>query len=123
MIVPHSTIDRTPSDLCHQPDLRHQLPTLGLSPATLRRSQPSFFDRRMQPALRKAIFAKAIVYLGPDTDYLPRRQRIPEGGKSSRRLRLYWRSVEKEIRHRDRPHHRRPKHFNKRISVLRSNKS
>ena len=71
-----------------------------------------------QSFLRKAILAKAVVYFGPETDYLPKRKRVPERGKSSRRLRLYWRSVDKELTHSNRPYQARSKHFNKRISVL-----
>ncbi len=112
MIAPHSRLDRPTASptVCRQST--QKLPVRSLHHSIRRAFQV--------PQVRKAILAKAIAYFGPETDYLPRRQRVSDGGKSSRRLRLYWRSVDKEITRNDRPHHRRPKHFNKRISVLQS---
>ena len=46
------------------------------------------------------------------------RKRGKEGSKAGRRMRLYWRTVEKE--NRDRPRRKRPKHFRKRVSVVTS---
>lgn len=46
-------------------------------------------------------------------------KRGQENGKACRRLRLYWRIVEKE--NRDRPRRKRPKHFIKRMSVVITN--
>ena len=46
-------------------------------------------------------------------------KRGQDSGKAYRRLRLYWRIVEKE--NRDRPYRTRPKHFRKRVSVVISN--
>ncbi len=46
-------------------------------------------------------------------------KRGQDSGKACRRLRLYWRIVEKE--NRDRPYRKRPKHFRKRVSVVISN--
>lgn len=112
MIAPHLTIARPTASAVHQPT--QKLPVIHRS---LHHSIRRAFRL---PQVRKSILAKAIAYFGPETDYLPRRQRVPEGGKSSRRLRLYWRSVDKEIKGNDRPHHKRPKHFRKRISVLQS---
>jgi hypothetical protein len=114
MIAPHSTLCRPIAFPAVYRQSAQKRPVLH-------RSFYHSIRRAFQvPQVRKAILAKAIAYFGPETDYLPRRQRVPEGGKSSRRLRLYWRSVDKEITRNDRPHHRRPKHFNKRISVLQS---
>ncbi len=111
MIAPHSTIERPIASVARQSDK---------APAVHRSLYHAIHRAFRLPQVRKAILAKAIAYFGPETDYLPRRQRVPEGGKSSRRLRLYWRSVDKEITRNDRPHHKRPKHFRKRISVLQS---
>lgn len=48
--------------------------------------------------------------------YPVKRKRELEGSKASRRMRLYWRTVDKE--NRDRPRRKRPKHFRKRVSVV-----
>ncbi len=111
MIAPHSTLDQPIVSAARQCD----------KASAVHRSLYHSIRRAFRlPQVRTAILAKAIAYFGPETDYLPRRQRVPDGGKSSRRLRLYWRSVDKEITRNDRPHHKRPKHFRKRISVLQS---
>ena len=46
-------------------------------------------------------------------------KRSQDSGKACRRLRLYWRIVEKE--NRDRPRRKRPKYFRKRMSVVITN--
>jgi hypothetical protein len=48
--------------------------------------------------------------------YPVKRKREPEGSKASRRMRLYWRTVDKENRNRTR--RKRPKHCRKRVSVV-----
>ncbi len=53
--------------------------------------------------------------LEEDLLYCPKRKRSQEGSKAGRRMRLYWRIVEKE--NRNRPRRKRPKHFRKRIVV------